>query len=125
MDMGVDGIVATNTTLDREGLSSRKAQNAGGLSGAPLFEKSTRVLARLSRDTAGNVPLIGVGGIGSAEQAYEKIRAGATVVQLYSAMVFEGLSLAARVAQGLDRLLERDGFANVSDAVGTGRDDWL
>lgn len=125
MDMGVDGIVATNTTLDREGLSSRKAQNAGGLSGAPLFEKSTRVLARLSRDTAGNVPLIGVGGVGSAEQAYEKIRAGATVVQLYSAMVFEGLSLAARVAQGLDRLLERDGFANVSDAVGTGRDDWL
>ena len=72
----------------------------------------------------GSLPLIGVGGIGSAEDAYAKIRAGATAVQLYTAMVYEGLSLAARIARGLDALLARDGFANVADAVGTGNEDW-
>ncbi|MFO7770346.1 MAG: dihydroorotate dehydrogenase (quinone), partial [Roseovarius gahaiensis] len=97
----------------------------GGLSGAPLFEKSTRVLARLSQLTAGDMPLIGVGGVSNVEQAYAKIRAGASAVQLYSALVYDGISLVARIAQGLDDLLARDGFANVADAVGTGRDDWL
>jgi len=71
------------------------------------------------------LPLIGVGGVASGEQAYAKIRAGASAVQLYTALVYGGLSLAADIARGLDRLLERDGFANVADAVGTGRDDWL
>ncbi|MDE3029596.1 MAG: dihydroorotate dehydrogenase 2, partial [Paracoccaceae bacterium] len=97
----------------------------GGLSGAPLFEKSTRTLARLSQLTQGKLPLIGVGGVSTPEQAYAKIRAGASAVQLYTAMVYEGLSLAARLARGLDALLARDGFANVADAVGSGRDDWL
>ena len=95
------------------------------MSGAPLFEKSTRVLARLSKATGGEIPLIGVGGIASAEEAYAKIRAGASAVQLYSAMVYHGLSLAPRIARGLDRLLAEDGFATVSEAVGTGREDWL
>lgn len=121
---GVDAIIATNTTLSRDGLRSAHRDQAGGLSGAPLFERSTRVLARLSQLTAGEMPLIGVGGIGSAEQAYAKIRAGASAVQLYTALVYEGLSLAARIARGLDDLLARDGFANVADAVGTGREDW-
>lgn len=122
---GLSGIIATNTTLDRDGLHGPHAQEKGGLSGAPLFEKSTRVLARLSQLTAGDMPLIGVGGVASAEQAYAKIRAGASAVQLYSALVYDGLSLVARIAQGLDDLLACDGFANVADAVGTGRDDWL
>ena len=122
---GLDGIIATNTTLSRDGLTSPARGEAGGLSGAPLFEKSTRVLARLSQLTDGRLPLIGVGGIGSADQAYAKIRAGASAVQLYTAMVYQGLSLAADIARGLDRLLARDGFNAVADAVGTDRDRWL
>jgi dihydroorotate dehydrogenase len=121
----IDGIIATNTTLSRKGLRSAEAAEAGGLSGAPLFERSTRVLARLSQLTHGAVPLVGVGGVGSAEQAYAKIRAGATAVQLYTAMVYEGLSLVPRIVRGLDALLERDGFASVAEAVATGRGDWL
>ncbi|SLN63597.1 Dihydroorotate dehydrogenase (quinone) [Pseudoruegeria aquimaris] len=121
----VDAVIATNTTLDRDGLKSAHRGEAGGLSGKPLFEKSTRVLARLSAETGGAVPLIGVGGIDSAEAAYQKIRAGASAVQLYSAMVYKGLGLAADVARGLDACLARDGFASVAEAVGTGREDWL
>ncbi|PJE28591.1 dihydroorotate oxidase A [Pseudooceanicola antarcticus] len=121
----LDGVIATNTTLARDGLASAHQGETGGLSGAPLFERSTRVLARLSQLTGGEVPLIGVGGVGSAEQAYAKIRAGASAVQLYSALVYEGFSLIPRIAEGLDRLLARDGFASVAEAVGTGREDWL
>ena len=122
---GVDAIIATNTTLSREGLQSAHKTQAGGLSGAPLFEKSTRILAQVSQLTQGRIPLIGVGGVGNAEQAYEKIRAGASAVQLYTAMVFGGLGLAAEIARGLDRLLERDGFDSVAQAVGSGRGAWL
>jgi len=122
---GIDAVIATNTTLGREGLTSLHKGEAGGLSGVPLFEKSTRVLARLSQLTGGRLPLIGVGGISSAADAYAKIRAGASAVQLYSALVYGGLSLAGDVARGLDALLARDGFARVADAVGTGRDAWL
>src|SRR6056297_2845219 len=122
---GISGIIATNTTLDRDGLHSEARDQAGGLSGQPLFEKSTRVLARLSQLTGGDMPLIGVGGIASAEDAYAKIRAGAHAVQLYSALVDEGLSLVWDTAKGLDARLERDGFASVAEAVGTRREDWL
>jgi dihydroorotate dehydrogenase len=122
---GIDGIIATNTTLARDGLKSRHAKETGGLSGAPLFDRSTRVLARLSQLTEGRLPLIGVGGIGCAEEAYQKIRAGASAVQLYSAMVYGGLTLVAEIARGLDARLTSDGFATVADAVGTGRADWL
>ncbi len=121
----VAGIIATNTTLSREGLKSARRDQSGGLSGAPLFEKSTRVLARLSQLTHGTLPLIGVGGVGSAEDAYQKIRAGASAVQLYTAMVYQGLSLVPRIARGLDALLARDGFARIALAVGTGRSAWL
>jgi dihydroorotate dehydrogenase len=104
---------------------SAESREAGGLSGAPLFERSTRVLARLSALTHGAVPLVGVGGVGSAEEAYAKIRAGATAVQLYTAMVYEGLSVVPRILRGLDALLERDGHATLAEAVATGRGAWL
>jgi dihydroorotate dehydrogenase len=122
---GISGIIATNTTLDREGLKSATRGEMGGLSGAPLFEKSTRVLAQLSKLTQGMLPLIGVGGVGSADEAYQKIRAGASAVQLYTAMVYQGISLVPKIARRLDALLARDGFANISLAVGTGRGAWL
>ena len=122
---GIDGIIATNTTLVRDGLKSRHRGEAGGLSGAPLFEKSTRILARLSQLTNGKLPLIGVGGIATPEQAYAKIRAGASAVQVYTAMVYDGIGLAARLARGLDALLVRDGFTTVAEAVGSGRAEWL
>jgi dihydroorotate dehydrogenase len=119
---GIDAIIATNTTLDRDGLHGPHQSEAGGLAGQPLFEKSTRVLAQLSGLTS--LPIIGVGGVGSAEQAYQKIRAGASAVQLYTALVYGGISLAGDIATGLDELLARDGFASVADAVGSGRSDW-
>jgi len=125
LETGVSGIIATNTTNSREGLTSAHRDEAGGLSGAPLFEASTRVLAQISALTEGKLPLIGVGGIASADAAYAKIRAGASAVQLYTGLVYGGLSLAAEIARGLDRLLERDGFATVTEAVGTGRAGWL
>lgn len=124
-ETGVDAIIATNTTLSRDGLHSRHKEQAGGLSGAPLFEKSTRVLAQLSQMVGDQVPLIGVGGISTAEQAYAKICAGASAVQFYTAMVYGGISLAADIARGLDRLLAQDGFETVAQAVGTKREDWL
>lgn len=115
---GVAALIATNTTLSREGLNSPHKGEAGGLSGRPLFERSTRILAQAARLTGGRLPLIGVGGIGSAEDAYAKIRAGASAVQFYTAMVFGGIGLAREIALGLDALLERDGFAHVAEAVG-------
>ncbi|GAA6206959.1 quinone-dependent dihydroorotate dehydrogenase [Cognatishimia sp. WU-CL00825] len=125
LDSGLDAIIATNTTLDRAGLASVHRDEMGGLSGAPLFEKSTRVLAQLSAMTEGKLPLVGVGGISNAQQAYAKICAGASVVQLYTALVYGGLSMVADIARGLDDLLAQDGFDNVADAVGSKRSDWL
>ncbi len=90
----------------------------GGLSGAPLFDKSTKVLAQLYAQTNGKIPLIGVGGVSSAREAYAKIKAGASAVQLYTALVFGGLSLVSEIVQGLDKLLEADGYANVAEAIG-------
>lgn len=122
-DADVAAIIATNTTLDRTGLKSAQRDQMGGLSGAPLFEKSTRVLARLS--TLTDIPLVGVGGIGSAEDAYAKICAGASAVQLYTALVYGGLSLVTDIAKGLDKLLKQDGYDTVADAVGSNRSAWL
>lgn len=97
---------------------------AGGLSGAPLFDRSTRIFARLARQTAGRVPLIGVGGIGSTDQAWEKLRAGASAVQIYSALIYQGFSLAARSAQELDDRLTRQRMT-LPELIGSGIDDWL
>lgn len=116
----VDGIVATNTTLAlRDSLKDPQRHEKGGLSGAPLFARSTQVLRDLRRLTRGEIPLIGVGGVSTAEQAYAKIRAGASLVQIYSAMIYEGPGLAVKVAAGLAALLQRDGFQSVAEAVGT------
>jgi len=122
-DARIAAIIATNTTLDRTGLRSKHGAEKGGLSGAPLFEKSTRVLAKLHSLT--DIPLIGVGGISTAEQAYAKITAGASAVQLYTGLVYGGLSLGARIAQGLDDLLKQDGFHSIADAKGTQTKHWL
>jgi len=122
-DADVAAIMAPSTTLDRTGLKNAQRDQMGGLSGAPLFEKSTRVLARMS--TLTDIPLVGVGGISSAEDAYAKICAGASAVQLYTALVYGGLSLAADIAKGLDKLLKQDGFDTVADAVGSNRSAWL
>ncbi|WP_417839285.1 quinone-dependent dihydroorotate dehydrogenase [Tritonibacter scottomollicae] len=124
-ESGIDAVIATNTTLARDDLKSAQRDEMGGLSGAPLFEKSTRVLAQLSTQLDGAVPIIGVGGISSAEDAYAKIRAGASAVQFYTALVYGGLSLAAEIANGLDALLARDGHDSVAQAVGTDRATWL
>jgi dihydroorotate dehydrogenase len=120
---GLAGIIATNTTLSRDGLKSGNRGETGGLSGQPLFEMATRSLAYLS--TVTDLPLVGVGGIGSAEQAYAKIRAGASALQLYTALIYGGIGLVTEIARGLDHLLARDGFATLADAVGTDRGHWL
>ena len=114
----IAGIIATNTTLSRIGLTSPHRDETGGLSGAPLFARSTAVLATLHRLTEGRIPLIGVGGVDGAETAYAKIRAGASAVQLYTALVYGGLSLVPDIVRGLDALLARDGFGSVAEAVG-------
>jgi dihydroorotate dehydrogenase len=116
---GVDGVAATNTTVARPPtLRDPGRGEAGGLSGRPLFAPSTDVLRRLFRLARGRLPLIGVGGVENGRQAYAKIRAGASLVQLYSALVFEGPGLVARIKRELAALLRADGFASVSEAVG-------
>ncbi|MBL6946335.1 MAG: quinone-dependent dihydroorotate dehydrogenase [Rhodospirillales bacterium] len=119
VETGIDGIVATNTTISRpEGLSDPNAGQAGGLAGRPLLELSTRILHRFYGLTGGKLPLIGVGGVSSGADAYAKIRAGASLVQLYSAMVFSGPNLVNQVNRELAALLRRDGFSCIADAVG-------
>ncbi len=116
---GVDGMIVGNTTVSRpDEIPPELAKEAGGLSGRPLFGMSTRVLSRMYSLTQGKVPLIGCGGIFSAEDAYAKIRAGASLVQLYTGLVYEGPCLVARINRGLAALLKRDGFRSVADAVG-------
>ena len=114
-----DGLIATNTTIARPAdLRGRARREAGGLSGRPLLAPSTEILAALYRLTGGQVPLIGVGGVDSGAAAYAKIRAGASLVQLYTALIYEGPGLVRRIKRELAALLRRDGFASVSDAVG-------
>ena len=120
LDAGIDGLIVANTTVARPaGLVSRYAGEPGGLSGRPLFAPSTALLAECYRLTRGRLPLIGVGGVASAADAYAKIRAGASLVQLYTALVFDGPALVGRINQGLAELLRRDGFASVGEAIGT------
>ncbi|MTH64575.1 quinone-dependent dihydroorotate dehydrogenase [Paracoccus shanxieyensis] len=124
LSSGVDGIIATNTTLARDGIGPQHANQMGGLSGAPLFAKSTHVLARLSQQINGQIPIIGVGGIGSTEQAWQKIRAGASAVQIYSALIYQGFSLASRIARDLDDRLARERIS-LEELTGSGLNDWL
>ena len=118
-ELNMDGIIVGNTTLSRPpSLRSTRRAETGGLSGAPLTALSTDVLRRAARRLEGQFPLIGCGGVGSGADAYAKIRAGATLVQLYSAMVFDGPPLIRRIKEDLAGLLARDGFATVDEAVG-------
>jgi dihydroorotate dehydrogenase len=119
LDMRLDGLIVSNTTLARDAVAnSPHAQEAGGLSGKPLFVPSTEILRKTYQLTEGAVPLIGVGGIASAQDAYEKILAGASLVQLYSALIYQGFGLVTRMQADLAALLARDGYARVGDAVG-------
>lgn len=126
LNCGIDGVILTNTTLARPpGLPERFAAEKGGLSGLPLQERSTALIRNFYRLTKGKVPIIGLGGICDAADAYAKIRAGATLVQLYSALVFQGPSVVKDINTGLLALLKQDGFAHISEAVGAdhrGRD---
>jgi len=115
---GLAGIMVSNTTVSRPPLRSPLRDEAGGLSGAPLNALSTRVLGEFAQAAAGRLALVGVGGIGSGAEAYAKLRAGACVVQLYSALVFEGPGLVTRIKRDLAARLRADGFKSVSDAIG-------
>ena len=116
---GVGGIVATNTTLSRAGVEShRRATEAGGLSGAPLTARAREVVRRVARRAAGRVPVIGSGGVMGAEEVYGLIRAGATLVQAYTGFIYGGPGFASRANRELARMLARDGFKTVSEAVG-------
>lgn len=119
MDLQIDALIISNTTVDRPlSLRSPHRQEKGGLSGKPLFSPSTAALAEIYGYTQGKIPLIGVGGISSGLDAYQKIRAGASLVQLYSALVYQGFDLVTRINRDLAGLLAQDGFTSISDAVG-------
>ncbi len=121
LDRKLAGLIVGNTTLSRpDTLSDPQKSETGGLSGRPLFPLSTRMLAKTRTLAGRDLVLIGTGGIFDARDAYAKIRAGASLVQLYSAMVYRGPGLAAEICRGLPALLRADGFASVADAVGTG-----
>jgi dihydroorotate dehydrogenase len=117
---GIEGLIVSNTTIARPALTSPHAGEAGGLSGRPLFEPSTRVLAQMHKRLQGAVTLVGVGGIAGGADAYAKIRAGASLVQLYTALAYHGPGLVTRIKSELLACLTRDGFAKVGDAVGKG-----
>ena len=122
IDGRIDGLIVSNTTISRPPLRSPHAGEAGGLSGAPLHDLALARLSDFRRRLGARLPLIGAGGIGNADQAYARIRAGASLVQLYSALVYEGPYLPARINKGLAALLKRDGFASVGAAVGVDTD---
>ena len=117
---GMDGMIISNTTIGlRDQLSSEFAGESGGLSGAPLFDLSTEVLSHMYRLTDGKIPLIGVGGIQSGRDAYRKITAGASLVQLYSALVFHGPGLVRKIKLELTEALREDGYSSIRDAIGS------
>lgn len=118
MDRKLDALIISNTTITRPSLRSAEAGETGGLSGAPLRDLAQQRLVDFRKASGGAIALIGVGGIASADDAWARIRAGASLVQLYSALVFEGPGLAGRIARGLEALAKRDGFVRVADAVG-------
>jgi dihydroorotate dehydrogenase len=115
---GIEGLIVSNTTIARPTLRSANAAETGGLSGRPLLAPSTRVLGAMHQRLNGAVTLVGVGGIASGEDVYAKIRAGASLVQLYTALAYDGPGLVARIRRELLVCLARDGFANVTEAVG-------
>ena len=120
LDAGAGGLIISNTTLSRDGLTHPNREQTGGLSGRPLTRRSTELVRDAYRLTRGRVPIVGVGGIFSAEDAYAKLQAGADLVEVYSALIYQGPGLVRDINAGLLRLLERDGVRNVAEVVGTG-----
>jgi dihydroorotate dehydrogenase len=120
----VDGIAVSNTTLSRRGLTDPGARQAGGLSGRPLFHRATVMLARVHQATAGQIPLIGIGGIDSGATALAKIEAGATLVQLYTGLIYEGAGLIQRIKDELAAAVRRAGARSITDLVGRNAADW-
>jgi dihydroorotate dehydrogenase len=121
---GIDGLIISNTTVSRPALASPQKNESGGLSGKPLFVPSTRLLAQVYLHTGKRLPLVGVGGIASADDAYEKIRAGAALVQFYSALVFQGPSLVGHIVAGLAQRLHRDNIHTIAALTGRGAKEW-
>jgi dihydroorotate dehydrogenase len=119
IDKQLGALIVSNTTITRPPLRSSHAAETGGLSGAPLRPLALQRLRDFRAATGGQVPLVGVGGIATAEHAWERIRAGASLVQLYSAMAYAGPGIARTITRGLERLMTRDGFATIAEAVGT------
>jgi dihydroorotate dehydrogenase len=124
VEQGIDGIAISNTTLWRRGLTDENARQAGGLSGRPLFSRSTIMLARAHKATRGKIPLIGIGGIDSGPTALAKIEAGATLVQLYTGLIYEGAGLIGRIKQELAAAVRRHGARSIGDLVGRQADVW-
>ena len=119
IDKKLGALIVSNTTISRPPLQSHHAGEAGGLSGEPLRALALERLRSFRRATGGSLPLVGVGGIATAEHAWERIRAGASLVQLYSAMAFAGPGIARTIVAGLEQLMRRDGFASIAEAVGS------
>jgi dihydroorotate dehydrogenase len=125
----IDGIIATNTTVNRDGLRTDSTRVAslgeGGLSGKPLAKRSTQMVAQLYELTGGRIPIIGVGGIFNADDAWEKISAGASLLQLYTGFIYQGPTIAQQINEGLSRIIAREGFATLDAAVGCGQNKTL
>ena len=119
LDKKLSALIVSNTTISRPELRSHHAGEVGGLSGAPLKPLATQRVRDFRSATGGTIPLVGVGGIASAEDAWERIKAGASLVQLYSAMVYEGPDLGAKIVRGLERLMKREGYSTIAEAVGS------
>ena len=116
---GVSGIIANNTTTRREGLTNQNAKEAGGLSGTPLTQRSNEVVRRLYKITQGRIPIIGSGGIFTADDAYERIRSGASMVEIFTVLIYEGPGILRKINEGIVQRMRSDGFTSISQAVGT------
>ncbi|MCS1352209.1 quinone-dependent dihydroorotate dehydrogenase [Mechercharimyces sp. CAU 1602] len=118
LELGIDGYIATNTTLDRSHITHPLRSEQGGLSGRPLAERSTKMIRAIAQQSEGRVPIIGVGGIFTGQDAYDKIRAGAHLVQVYTSMIYRGPTIARLINQELLTLIARDGLSSINEAIG-------
>jgi dihydroorotate dehydrogenase len=115
----IDGLILTNTSIEgKEHLRGKDREEAGGLSGSPIYTLSNKIISSFYKLLKGKVPIIGVGGVSDGETAYEKIKAGANLVQLYTSLVFKGPYVASNINEDITEFLKRDGFKNISEAVG-------
>jgi len=124
IETGVDGMIVSNTTNARpESLMSKHKHETGGLSGAPIKDRSTECIRTMYKLTKGRIPIVGVGGVGSGRDAYDKLRAGASLIQVYSMMVYEGPGVVSRIQKELVDILSENGYRSVEDVVGADTED--